>query len=145
TPPEPYCNFADYALTDRLHGGATYKDSWVGWEDEDVSITVDLGSVRAVSSFDADFLQQLGAWVLQPLSVEYLTSTDGVKFSPAGKVTLDEDRTPQVKFVHTPLELDTPINARYVRLNIEATKKCPEWHYGVGNPCWFMIDEITVK
>lgn len=144
-PPKPYCDFADYALTDALHGGATFKDSWVGWEDKDVSITVDLGSVKPVTTFDTDFLQQLGAWVLQPKSVEYLVSQDGVDFMPVGKVELKEDRTPQVKFINTPVVLKEPVDARYVRINVEGTKKCPEWHYGVGNPCWFMIDEITVK
>ncbi|MCM1291983.1 MAG: DUF4838 domain-containing protein [Bacteroides sp.] len=144
-PPQPYSSFALQALTDGLHGGATYKDSWVGWEDRDASITIDLGSVQPVSYFDADFLQQLGAWVLQPRSVSYSVSTDGIDFRPVGKVELAEDRTPQVKFIHTPHSLATPVDARYVRIDVEATKKCPEWHYGVGNPCWFMVDEITVR
>jgi hypothetical protein len=35
--------------------------------------------------------------------------------------------------------------ARYVRLFVEGVKDCPEWHYGVGNPCWMFIDEVWVK
>ena len=144
-PPAPYSNFSATALTDGIHGGATYKDSWVGWEDKDVSIIVDLGENKRFTVIDTDFLQQLGAWVLQPKSVAYFTSADGKHFSYAGTVTLDEDKTPQVKFVSARHESAVPIEARYVRIDVEGTKKCPEWHYGVGNPCWFMIDEILVK
>lgn len=143
-PPAPYCDFADYALTDGLFGGATYKDSWVGWEDSDATITVDLGEVKTIRSLNTDFLQQLGAWVLQPLSVIYSTSVDGSKYSPAGRVDFVEDRTPQVKFINAPCSLETPRQARYVKIEVNATRKCPEWHYGVGNPCWFMLDEIIV-
>lgn len=144
-PPAPYCNFSATALTDGIHGGATFKDSWVGWEDKDVSLTVDLGENRQVSTFDTDFLQQLGAWVLQPKSVAYYTSVDGKNFSHAGTVKFAEDKTPQVKFISARHESASPIEARYVRIDIEGTKKCPEWHYGVGNPCWFMLDEILIK
>ena len=144
-PPAPYCNFSSTALTDGIHGGATFKDSWVGWEDKDVSITVDLGDKKRFTVMDTDFLQQLGAWVLQPKSVAYYTSADGKQFSHAGTVTLAEDKTPQVKFVSARHESTSPIEARYVRIDVEGTKKCPEWHYGVGNPCWFMIDEIFIK
>jgi hypothetical protein len=30
-------------------------------------------------------------------------------------------------------------------VDIVGTKTCPEWHYGIGNPCWFFIDEIVVR
>ena len=40
---------------------------------------------------------------------------------------------------------DGQARARYVRIFVEGVKDCPEWHYGVGNPCWFFIDEHWVK
>ena len=144
-PPLPYRNFAHKALTDGIYGGSTYKDSWVGWEDTDASITVDLGTMKTVSAIETDYLQQLGAWVLQPKSVAYHISADGKEFTHAGTVIFAEDKTPQVRFVKARHELDAPAQARFVRIDVEATKKCPEWHYGVGNPCWFMIDEIVVE
>ena len=98
-----------------------------------------------MTTIATDYLQQLGAWVLQPLSVTYSVSTDGKDFTPFGRVTLAEDKTPQVKFVAARHSLDAPVDARYVRIEVEGTKKCPEWHYGVGNPCWFMLDEIVVE
>lgn len=142
---DTYERLGTKVLTDGLFGGATYKDSWIGWEGTDVTLTVDLGSKREIKSIDSDFLQQLGAWILQPLSVTYSVSADGKKYSEAQRHELPEDSDPKVKFVSVKQTFDSPVNARYIKIAIEGTKQCPHWHYGVGNPCWFFIDEITVE
>lgn len=144
--PAPYDKIAATALTDGIYGGATFKDSWIGWEGKDVSLTLDLGRDTLISSLNADFLHQLGAWILLPKSVTYYISNDGKDWRGGWKVTLPEDSDPRVKFTQTPLTLpEGPQRARYVKLDIEATKYCPHWHYGVGNTCWVFIDEVTVN
>lgn len=142
--PAPYDRIGASALTDGLFGGATYKDSWIGWEGIDNTITIDLGEEKTVSSIDTDFLHQLGAWILQPLSVSYSLSTDGKSFTTPWTRQLADDPDPKVKFVNVLYELPQPVKARYIKVDIEGTKQCPHWHYGVGNPCWFFLDEITV-
>lgn len=143
--PAPYDKIGGAGLTDGLFGGATYKDSWIGWEGKDVSILLDLGEIKIISSIDADFLHQLGAWILQPKSVTYSVSEDGVNYAERAKNELAEDSDPKVKFVNVKHEFNKPVRARYVKVDVEGTKRCPHWHYGVGNPCWFFIDEVTVR
>lgn len=143
--PAPYDRIAPTALTDGLYGGATYKDSWVGWEGTDVAITIDLETVKNLNYASVDFLSQLGAWILQPLSVTFLSSADGQTWQQFGRCDYPDDRSPQVRFVDATVSLPSPVEARYVRIDIEATKQCPHWHYGVGNPCWVFIDEITLR
>ncbi len=143
--PSPYDRIGQTALTDGLFGGATYKDSWVGWEGIDVTITVDLGEVKEIRSIDTDFLHQLGAWILQPLSVIYSVSDNGKKYTGTKRYALPDDPDPKVKFVNVLHEFDKPVRARYIKIDVEGTKQCPHWHYGVGNPCWFFLDEITVN
>ena len=143
--PKPYDKLGAASLTDGLFGGTTYKDSWIGWEGMDVDITIELGSPTEIKSIDTDFLQQLGAWILQPLSVTYSTSTDGNNWVTLPRHTLDEDRNPKVKFESVKQILPTPQTVRFIKVSIEGTKQCPGWHYGVGNPCWFFLDEITVN
>jgi len=142
--PAPYDKIGATALTDGLFGGATYKDSWIGWEGIDASITIDLGEEKTVRSIDTDFLHQLGAWILQPKSVTYSFSTDGKNYTGQWTRQLADDSDPKVKFVNVKHDLTSPTNARYIKVDIEGTKQCPHWHYGVGNPCWFFLDEITV-
>lgn len=140
----PYDKIGDAALTDGLFGGATFKDSWIGWEGTDISMVLDLGEIKTVNSIDTDFLHQLGAWILLPKSVTYSLSEDGMTYSAPLRNEIAEDSSPQVKFVNVKQSLPVPSRARYIKVEIEGMKQCPHWHYGVGNPCWFFMDEITV-
>ncbi len=144
---EPGARYAEAArtsLTDELFGGQTYADSWIGWEGIDASFIVDLGEETAVSSVETDFLHQLGAWILFPKQVKYSVSTDGENYTEAGVYDLPEDRSVQVKFKGVKHEFAEKQNVRYIRVDVVGTKVCPHWHYGVGHPCWFFIDEVTV-
>ena len=144
--PSPgYLDGAKAALTDELYGGTTFAESWIGWEGKDGAFIVDLGEVTDIRAVETDFLHQLGAWILLPRSVTYAISEDGVEFTPFGKKELAEDRSRQVKFVGVAVEKDKPMQARYIKVEIEGVKVCPSWHYGVGYPAWFFVDEVVVR
>lgn len=145
-PPSPgYEEGAAARLTDELYGGTTFGDSWVGWEGKDGSFVVDLGEVQPIKSVETDFLHQLGAWILLPKSVTYEVSEDGKAYVPFGQKALPEDRSRKVKFVSVGVERAAPVRARYIKVGIEGVKTCPSWHYGVGYPAWFFLDEVVVK
>ena len=142
-PGKKYQEISKTALTDGLFGGSTFVESWVGWEGQDATIVVDLGKVQSVHSIEADFLHQLGAWILLPEQVTYSYSSDGKSYTAWETHTITEDRSPQVKFVGIKTEI--PVQARYLKIGVIATKECPTWHYGVGHPSWFFVDEVTVR
>lgn len=134
------------ALTDGLFGGASYTDGWTGWEGCDAAFILDLGRETEFSAVTADFLHQLGAWILLPKRIICSVSADRSEWSRFGETTQAEDRSVPVKFVPlTVVVSGSPVRARYVRIEVEGTNVCPPWHYGVGCPCWFFIDEITVN
>ena len=144
-PNKAYQPIADRALTDGLYGGTTYVESWVGWEGRDADFTLDMGQTKTFTSVSTDFLHQLGAWVLLPRSVSYAYSTDGTHFTDMGTHEFAEDRDTSVKFVPGRVTSATPITARYVRVRVKTIGTCPPWHYGVGYPAWFFMDEVTVE
>lgn len=145
-PAERYRPIAETALTDGLHGGAGYVEGWVGWEGKDADFVLDMGEEKAIKHIESDFLHQLGAWVLLPKAVEYSVSTDGKTFTPFGKkFTFAEDRDISIKFVAASADETAPVNARYVRVKITALGMCPDWHYGVGYPAWFFLDEVSAQ
>jgi hypothetical protein len=144
SPAKKYLALADTALTDGLFGGSTFVESWVGWEGCDAAMIVDLKKNKTIHSVEADFLQQLGGWILQPLKVDYSYSEDGKNYVHWETHDIPEDRSPEVKFVGIKSVSQLPINARYIKIEVTATKVCPEWHYGVGHPSWMFMDEITV-
>lgn len=144
-PEQKYRPIADRALTDGLYGGTTYVESWVGWKGEDADFILDLGEEKSVSSVTADFLHQLGAWILLPKSVSYYYSTDNRDYHLLGTLDFAEDRDPSVKFVPATVNATSPVKARYVRVCVKTLGLCPSWHYGVGYPAWFFMDEVVVE
>jgi hypothetical protein len=146
TPPTgKYAALGKTALTDGLYGGATFGESWVGWEGTDGAFVVDLGAPQAFTTIQTDFLHQLGAWILLPANVTYAVSDDGETFTTIGSFDHPEDRDAPVKFVPITWHRETPLQARYIKVAVTGVNVCPPWHYGVGHPCWFFIDEVVVK
>ena len=139
-----YAQMAETALTDGLFGGQSFTESWIGWEGTDGSFVIDLGQTQEISSIETDFLHQLGQWILLPRGVKYEISTDGENYTLAGDYPMAEDSDYKVKFVSIKHSFPTKQAARYIRVSVTGTKICPHWHYGVGNPCWFFVDEVTV-
>lgn len=140
-----YAQLGETALTDGLFGGSTFVESWVGWEGTDGAFVIDLGEEKEVRSVSTDFLHQVGQWILFPLGVTYSTSEDGKEYTLWEKHEMPEDRSNSVKFKAVKSVSDEPIRARYVKVEITGTKICPHWHYGVGHPSWFFIDEVTIE
>ena len=143
-PNKPYNLIADKALTDGLLGGATFNESWVGWEGKDGELIIDLGEVKEIETVEADFLHKLGAWILLPKSMTCYTSIDNQDFKLMGKQEIKEDRSVEVKYVNIGITANEKIKARYIKIHIETIGLCPSWHYGVGYPAWFFMDEIWV-
>lgn len=144
-PATRYRPIADKVLTDGLYGGASYVESWVGWEGEDADFILDMGEQKTFSSITTDFLMQSGAWVLLPKSVTYSCSRDGKTFTDLGTREFSEDRDLSIKFVPGEVKMPSPVTARYIRVVVKTIGLCPSWHYGVGHPAWFFLDEVRVE
>lgn len=144
-PAGKYRALGEETLTDGLFGGASFADGWTGWEGRDGAFILDFGRGQEFTAVTADFLHQLGAWILLPRAMTCAVSDDKLAWRPLGRVEVAEDRDVPVKFVPVTVAAESPVRARYLRIEVEGTNVCPPWHYGVGCPCWFFIDEITVK
>ena len=83
--------------------------------------------------------------MLLPKSVTYSVSPDKENFAPFGDTfEFAEDRDMQVKFVPGKVELASPVIARYIKVKVKTIGLCPSWHYGVGYPAWYFMDEVSV-
>ena len=157
-PDEKYKALGETALTDGLYGGSSYVEGWVGWEGRDGEFIIDLGQDTEISSIEADFLQQLGGWVFLPKGVRFSVAGDIPSENCSTGTDLNEllrwqdygtyipfaesrDLAPQF---HT-ARADASAAARYIRVSAETLGLCPSWHYGVGYPAWFFLDEVYVR
>lgn len=144
-PKSAYMGIAGKALTDGIYGGTTYVESWVGWEGTDGDFIIDLGSETVINEVTTDFLHQPGAWILEPEAITWYISSDNEEFTEIGRHEFAEDRDMAVKFSTVKAVPDKAVSARYVRVKVDGLGLCPAWHFGVGHPVWFFIDEVTVK
>ena len=140
----PYDKISDKALTDGLYGGATFNESWVGWVGKDADFVIDLGVEKEIQTVEADYLHKLGSWILLPKSMTCWTSSDNESYQLLGHKDIAEDRSAEVKYVPIAIDADNKLKTRYIKIKIETLGLCPPWHYGVGNPAWFFLDEVNV-
>ena len=140
-----YKALGEATLTDGLFGGASFMDSWTGWEGIDADFIIDLGEEKEFSIIETDFLHHLGSWILSPREVTYSVSADKEQWENFGHLEFPQDDSYMIKFVPVTASSETPVQARYVRVQVAGDKICPSWHYGVGSPCWFFIDEVIIK
>lgn len=144
-PASKYKELGETALTDGLFGGSSYVESWVGWVGTDADFILDLGEQKSFTSIEADFLHQLGGWVLLPKGVSYSISKDNETYHDFGSFAFAEDRDLAIKFVGGKAQTEQPVSARYIRVFVDGLKMCPSWHYGIGHEAWFFMDEIIVE
>lgn len=147
TPPaEKFRSVAETALTDEyLAGDSSKEPGWIGWQGDDGIFILDMNDVKSVSSVNSDFIHQVGQWSLLPKKVIYSYSLDGKKYHSFGECVIAEERRPQTLYYSARCTLNAPVQARYIKVEIENQKTCPGWHFGAGHPSWFFIDEVTVR
>lgn len=133
-------------LIDGLRGTLeAYSGYWVYFEgDNQLDVTVDLGSYDAIGWISVGFLHMPNFNIFLPKKVEYLVSEDGRTFTSVGEYsyTLDPSKDVQARVQRYNNEL-VYTKARYVRIKAEKTGACPPWHspWFPSNMC---VDEIVI-
>lgn len=145
--PEPSPKYSQgniAVLTNGVQGADSYKVHWVGWENEDPQITLDLGEARAFKSVSIGSLWDPKSWILHPVRVTCMVSTDGITWEPAGSEEVKGDQKKEEVTRNYVFTGDFK-NKRYIRYYITGTKKLPSWHPSAGGLSWVFLDEIVVK
>jgi hypothetical protein len=133
------------ALTDGRRGIDDYHFNWLGFEGENLVAIVDLGEEKIINEISVDFLQENRAWIFLPRWVKVTCSTDKETFKNIG---ISQNITPDTKpgsFIQTFILKANQVQARYVKIEAEALKTCPNWHIGAGMDSWIFADEIVIK
>jgi hypothetical protein len=132
-------------LTDGMRGTTDWNYFWLGWEGEDMDVTIDLGEPDTVRKVSIGFLQDNRSWIFMPERVTIWFSVDGEKFSNAVEISNDVPAN-YTDLVIKPFEIETgEIKARYIRIHALNRKVCPENHPAAGGKAWIFTDEIVVE
>jgi len=131
-------------LTNGVQGANDYKVHWLGWEGVDFQIILDLGSPASPARARLATLYDPKSWILHPRRVTCLTSADGLRFEPAGSLTVEGEQQREEK-VREFLFDALPAGVRWLRFEVEGTRHLPAWHPSEGGLSWVFIDEIVVE
>ncbi len=135
-----------FALVDGLRGTMNYHDGlWQGFEENDMTVIIDLLKNRKVREVGVSCLQSTDFWVFYPSYVTVEISDDGKNFKILKTIKNEKtadgfDRSRRIFSAN--LE---NIKGRYLRLRAKNIGICPKWHKGAGGKAWLFVDEVIVK
>lgn len=127
------------ALTNGIIGTQNYgDDNWMGFYDQDVELTLDLGSIQIIELVQLNFLKFLDGHIYLPSSIELSISKDGENFEiiDANLNQNENRRLENCTFSTENMDRKTRfVKVKLTKPQIENREK--------GNA--FMVDEIIVK
>lgn len=145
--PEPSNKYSDgnmSVLTNGVQGADSYKVHWLGWEDANPEITLDLGELQSFKSISIGSLWDPKSWILHPLRVTCMISADGVTWENAGSEAVTGDQKKE-EVTRNFIFNGSFVNKRYIRFYVTGTRKLPSWHPSAGGLSWVFLDEIVIK
>lgn len=147
TPPSPkYPAQGAPSLTDGKIAGEQGADTWLGYEGEHLTATLDLGRPETLHRAFVHCLENNVSWIFMPAAIEVSTSLDGKTFQPQGSRTFPVNKAMGEPKAHLlSCEFSKPAGARYVRVQVKSLLKNPAWHPGKGQKCWIFVDEVMVE
>jgi hypothetical protein len=143
-PNKNYTAMGTATLTNGVKGTDDYKINWLGWEGQDITITLDLLKDTAVNEITISSLQFPKSWILHPLQISCMVSSDGVTFIKLGTIASNKDLQTESLIRNFSFNANGS-HSRYIKFLVTGTKVLPAWHDYVGNPSWVFIDEIVIK
>ena len=131
-------------LTNGVRGATDFKVHWLGWEGIDFMLDLDLGAPAAPKTIALSSLYDPKSWILHPCRVTCLVSGDGQTYQPVGATELDGDQRRE-DVTRTWTWTTALANVRYVRFEVQGTKRLPDWHPSAGGASWVFVDEFVVR
>lgn len=130
------------SLTDGVKGATDFQASWLGWEAQDFTLTLDLEEVVVAKKVVISSLFRQNSWIFHPKSLTCMISVDGAIFHEIGTETND----PEIRMHPVAREhVFHPDQAfRYVRFDVKGTIQNPSWHNSASGKSWVFIDEVSV-
>lgn len=145
-PADHYSGQGAATLVDGLVGDMDHSSGlWLGFHQDNLEATVDLGTTTAISEIQASFLQNVRLGIFLPRKVMFFA---GNSLSDLGQVHaensfVNEKEPKPLRSVFKATRLN--VRARYVRVVAQNMGKIPSWHGAGGQKAWLFSDEILIN
>jgi len=145
-PNESYAKSKEDILNDNIGGIVNYRSGgWLGYDNDTVTITIDLVKKGAINNVLIDLLRDENSWIFLPEQVLVYYYSDKQKtFLQTGKKEFLHDAPGPKQCYTQEINPAQKIKTDKLKLVLLPLKKIPDWHNGKGNHGWLFIDEIKV-
>ncbi|MBO3699919.1 sulfatase [Roseivirga sp. E12] len=134
------------SLHDEKLGSRQFNDGfWMGFEEDNLTATIDLGEVQQIERVVIGTLQDAASWIFFPEYVEVSWSVDGKNYSQPKRIEVGALKDAGRKLIKRISVEQENVHSRFIKVLVKNTGKCPTWHMGAGQKAWLFVDEITVQ
>jgi hypothetical protein len=132
-------------LTDGILGTHPWKgNEWLGFQDQEIELQVDLGKKSKIDSIDLSFLQDEGSWIHHPYILRFSVSKNGEKWKylknaeiKTYEYTIDPNNL-------MPYRATLKSKGRFVNIKLTTFDVIPEGLPGENNVPWTFMDELII-
>ncbi len=133
-------------LIDGIRGSLNFRlGGWQGYQGTDFEAIVEIKTEKLIHRIGAGFLQDAKSWIWMPEYVEFSISSDGIKFTPIGRVCHSVDPKDYTLQIHDLCLDNLKVMTKYVKITARNFGTIPDWHAGAGGEGFIFIDEIFVE
>ncbi|MDJ1492354.1 glycoside hydrolase family 20 protein [Cytophagaceae bacterium DM2B3-1] len=125
-----------------IEGTARYNTGeWLGFQDTNVEVQVDLQTIQTVSDLQVNVLVYHWQRMWAPIQLVFSVSENGQSFKEV--YTHTNFPINGINPVHAILQ--QPLKARYIRIKAINQAIIPSGEYGAGGRPWLLVDEFEVN
>jgi hypothetical protein len=145
-PSEQYSSTKENILFDNTGGILNiHSGTWLGYNNDTVSITISLHKKEKVSSVLVDMLQDEASWIFLPEQMQvYYYNEKQNSFTLLTKELLSFEKQSTKTTVSKIIHFQQEIVTDKLQLVLFPLKDIPDWHTAKGNHAWLFIDELKV-
>jgi len=147
-PSKSYAGNGAFTLVDGVQNekGMSKSSEFLGFNGNDLDVTIDLGRETEVSKVTLHVLSLPGSWIYLPKKVEvtyipYIDTTVVTRYPPLESVSIDINPDDNLDKI----EIKKEKTCRYIQVKAINYGIIPTGKPGGGNPAWLFADEIEVQ
>ncbi|UKM64513.1 glycoside hydrolase family 20 protein [Flavobacteriaceae bacterium GSB9] len=127
-------------LVNSIRGSKDFHDGqWQAWIGNNMEVIIDLGSLKTVSQVTVGTLENQGAGIYFPSSIQVFVSKDGVSFTEVGRVEQEQSKSTGAALKDFNISFKT-IETRFLKVIAIPLKKGLK-----GADTFLFVDEILVN
>jgi Fn3 associated len=147
TPNKDYPGNGANTLIDKKGGIPQFgSNTWLGYNCDTVTVTMDLEKEQAVDKVLLHFLQDEGSWIFMPdeIIIHWFDKKSNTFKNFGNEKLLADTATPGSRCTYRIIQTKNKIQTTKILINIIIKKTIPAWHPGKGEHGWLFIDEIKL-